>query len=168
MKKSIHQSNAFVAVLTALVFFWSCSSWAALSAMKPFESGSLEEILKSRQGEPFMLVLWSKDCSSCLKEMHVLAKVHKKHPELDLVLLATDGAEHGEKLMSILKKHGLGDIETWAFSEAQAQSLRYEIDPTWYGELPRTYFYESSHERTGRSGTLDLKLVDAWVATLAR
>lgn len=165
MKKSVHPSKSLVTVLAVMVFFLSFTV-RALPAVKPFGSGSLEEILNSREGEPFMLVLWSKDCSSCLKEMHVLAEIHSKHPGLDLVMLATDGAEHAEQLHSILEKHHLGDTETWAFSEAQAPRLRYEIDPTWYGELPRTYFYEASHQRIGRSGTLDLQLVDAWVATL--
>lgn len=168
MKKMSHQFTKVSNILLALVFLLPCVLWAGVSEVKPFVPGSLEEILKSRQGEPFMLVLWSKDCSSCLKEMHVLAEIHKKYPGLDMVMLATDGAEHAEQLISILKKHDLGDIETWAFSEAQAQRLRYEIDPAWYGELPRTYFYESSHHRIGRSGTLELQQVGAWVAAVAQ
>jgi hypothetical protein len=30
----------------------------------------------------------------------------------------------------------------------------FEIDPKWYGELPRTYFLDAAHQRTGVSGVL--------------
>ena len=29
-----------------------------------------------------------------------------------------------------------------------------EIDPQWFGELPRTYFLDSKHQREGISGAL--------------
>ena len=54
----------------------------------------------------------------------------------------------------MLEKHHLNDVENWVFADANSQKLRFEIDPSWYGELPRTYFFDSAHNRNGNSGLL--------------
>ncbi|MFU8790212.1 MAG: hypothetical protein ACNA7G_14370 [Methylobacter sp.] len=48
----------------------------------------------------------------------------------------------------------LSGIENWVYANENTQKLQFEIDPGWYGELPRTYFFDSSHQCTGVSGTL--------------
>lgn len=101
-----------------------------------------------------MLVIWSITCSSCLKDMALLNKMHKANPNINMVMLATDDATATEQIQQILTKNELTSLENWLFADDNPQKLRYEVDPKWYGELPRTYFLNKKHEREGVSGVL--------------
>ena len=72
-------------------------------------------------------------------------------------MLATDDASASNEIQAILEQHQLVDIENWVFASENTQKLRFEIDPRWYGELPRTYFFDTDHQRQGISGVLTKK-----------
>lgn len=71
-----------------------------------------------------------------------------------MVMLATDDASATDEVQQILAKNELTGLENWLFADENPQKLRYEIDPKWYGELPRTYFLNKKHDREGFSGVL--------------
>jgi thiol-disulfide isomerase/thioredoxin len=127
---------------------------AEAANLKPFVPDSYPQLLASKSGQPFMLVIWSITCSSCLKDMALLDKMHKAYPKFDIVMLAADDNTAHERIQQILAKNNLTSLENWVFADDNAQKLRYEIDPKWYGELPRTYFFDKSHAREGISGVL--------------
>lgn len=141
---------------------------AAVAATGPiaFNSGSLQKILDAHAGESFVLVLWSLHCIPCREEMDLLAAMRDEHPELDLVFVSTDGMGRADQIMTVLAHHGLEDAESWAFA-GPVQRLRYQIDPNWYGVLPRSYFYDASHTRFAVSGALEREQVLAWLEYLA-
>jgi len=126
----------------------------AQAAPAPFVSGSYQQILSSNANRPFMLVVWSINCSSCLKDMELLSSIHKNRPELKMIMLAADEPSATEQIQQILEKNQLAEIENWAYADDNTQKLQFEIDPKWYGELPRTYFFDKAHQRTGVSGVL--------------
>lgn len=154
--------NRVFIVLAGLLLWTHC--YAAEAEPRPFEPGSLAQILVARQNQPFLLVLWSVDCPPCRKELDLLAEAHRKHPGFDLVLVATDGLSSADEVHGILKQHGLKEVESWIFTNPNAQQLRYEIDPKWYGELPRAYFYDATHKRLGISGALKPEYLNVWLA----
>jgi hypothetical protein len=127
---------------------------AEQQALHAFSADSYQQILANSSQRPFMLVVWSIDCSSCLKDMELLSTIHQERPDLKMVMLAADNLEASEQIQQILEQHQLTDIENWVFADENAQKLRFEIDPRWYGELPRTYFFDATHQRTGVSGVL--------------
>ncbi|HYE34021.1 thioredoxin-like domain-containing protein [Methylocaldum sp.] len=133
----------------------------------PFVAGSLNEILKTRQGKPFILMFWSLDCASCMRDLDALAASMKKHPKLDLVMVSTDEAEFAGEVSDMLAKHELKQLESWIFSESNTQRLRYEVDSSWYGELPRSYFYDAGHNRLPVSGAITAEHIDAWVTAVS-
>jgi len=139
---------------------------ASSAAPKAFASGSLEEILAAREGKPLMLILWSMDCSTCLKELGLLSATVRDHPDLDIVMISTDDAAVGDQAQALLKKHRLNTIESWIFSQPNDPGLRFEIDSSWFGELPRTYFYTADHKRMALSGALQQKHFEAWLQTI--
>ena len=145
-------------ILAFLQFALLCSMALSVHAeqaqLKPFVSGSYQQLLDSNANKPFMLVIWSITCSSCLKDMALLNKMHKTHPEINMLMLATDDASATDDIQKILAKNDLTGLENWLFADENPQKLRYEIDPKWYGELPRTYFLNKKHEREGVSGVL--------------
>jgi hypothetical protein len=52
--------------------------------------------------------------------------------------------------------------EQYQYAEVDEDRLRYNIDPAWYGELPRTYFYDATHQVTPLSGKISNSFLDKW------
>ena len=121
---------------------------------KTFNPGSYQQILRENAAHPFILAIWSLDCPSCIKDMRILSEVKQKHPELKIIMLSTDEPSATFEVKSMLARQNLSDLESWIFGSDDAQKLRYEIDPSWFGELPRTYFYDYTHNKIGKSGAL--------------
>lgn len=149
------------------VIFWLAASTSfAAPTPQPFESDSLAKIVHSRQGKPFLLVLWSLDCSVCMKELDTWGRLVKKQPKLDLILVSTDAPELAGEVSAVLEMRGLGRVESWIFAEGDAPELRYAVDPAWYGELPRSYFYEVDGQRRAVSGVIEAEELNAWLARM--
>lgn len=132
--------------------------------IQTFNSGSLPQILRENAAQPFVLAIWSVDCPSCLKDMLVINEIRQKHPDLKIIMLSTDEPTAMQTVKGILARNGLMDVENWIFGTVDAQKLRYEIDPSWYGELPRTYFYNASGNRTAKSGALRVDEFETLIA----
>ncbi len=141
---------------------------AAGSSLTPFEPDSLRKIEELHANKPFLLVLWSLDCPPCRKELDLLSKIRKRRPDLPLVLISTDTVESSGQLASVLASHQLDKVESWFFSDAGSDRLRYEIDPNWFGEIPRSYFYDRNHQRTGVSGALKTAEIESWLDSVRR
>jgi hypothetical protein len=139
---------------------------AAAPAPQPFQADSLRKITQARQGKPFLLVLWSLECSVCVKELDTLGGLLKKQSKLNLVLVATDGQELAGEAAAVLEMRGLAQAEAWIFSEGDSPALRYAVDPSWYGELPRGYFYEAGGQRRAVSGAIEEADLNAWLKKL--
>lgn len=154
--------------LTSLLaaLMWLPLSVTAEPVIKPFTAGSYQQILDANAKQPLLLAIWSIDCPSCLKDMDILGKLHDKHPQLKIVMLATDDAEALPDIKRIIETHKLSGLENWAFASDNPEKLRYEIDPGWYGELPRTYFFDAAHQRIGKSGAMALEDFEAQLGKL--
>jgi GH35 family endo-1,4-beta-xylanase len=76
-------------------------------------------------------------------------------------MLAVDDISETDQIQAILKKNQLSDIENWGYADENTQKLQFSIDPKWYGELPRTYFFDKAHQREGVSGVLSEADYDA-------
>ncbi|MFM8333212.1 MAG: TlpA family protein disulfide reductase [Candidatus Methylumidiphilus sp.] len=143
------------------------SSFTLAAAPQAFKAGSLAGIESGRAGKPFILLFWSLECPSCLKEMDSLAAALAKYPDVDLVMVSIDEDSYAQAAEAMLAKRHLQKAEAWIFGDADAQGLRHEIDPAWFGELPRAYFYDAAHQRRAHSGTLSLQEIEAWRKSLA-
>ncbi|MCX7104563.1 MAG: hypothetical protein NTU70_04705 [Methylococcales bacterium] len=124
------------------------------SDLKPFDAGSYQKILENNANKPFLFIIWSITCSSCLKEMPLIGAIHQKNPQLKIIMLSTDDISEVDQIQTILKNNSLSDVESWSYASENTQKLQFEIDPKWYGELPRTYFFDKKHQRDGMSGVL--------------
>jgi len=132
-------------------------------ALRPLEPGSFANLVGARRGQPFLLVLWSITCVPCRDEFALLRAIRTKHPGLPLVIVSTDDIADADLAARGLQDFGMDGEENWIFA-ADAQVLRYEIDPDWYGELPRAYFYDAGHRRDGISGRLPRSRIERWLA----
>ena len=133
--------------------------------LHPFVSGSLQQIVESHNGRPFILVMWSPECSSCRKELDMLTSLCREHPKLDVILVATDEEPDPESISRILREEDLSELESWYFAGPNSRKMRYEIDSSWYGEIPRTYLYGPDHERIAVSGLLKSEQLKDWISS---
>jgi len=153
-------------IMSCLLGLWlSISSVSVLSdpIIRHFVRGSFQEIVASRTGKPFIVSLWSLDCTYCFDDMEIFGRLLKKHHDLDLILISTDSAEQSGEVAKMLQKYPLRQAESWVFADSFAERLRYEIDRQWYGELPRTYFYNAQGHAITFSGKLTQAQIESWI-----
>jgi len=143
--------------LTALT---SLSIWATTTLI-PFKENSYSRLIEENN-TPFLMVLWSLDCPPCLKELNMLGGILKENPGLKLVLVSTDSPSRIENIKQRLNRAGLSRVDNQIFTSVSSQRLRYSIDPTWYGELPRSYFH-ADNKRHAISGMLDKREIINWL-----
>ena len=130
-------------------------SSAAVAELAPFDADRLDTITQTRAGQPFVLVLWSIDCPPCYKELAMLGRLRERFAPGQLVLVSTDSADHQDEIEHTLARFGLTALESYVFADSVPARLRQRIDPTWFGELPRSYLYNADHSRRAISGLLD-------------
>ncbi|HUX89993.1 MAG TPA: TlpA family protein disulfide reductase [Gallionellaceae bacterium] len=140
---------------------------------QPLVRGSYQKIIAAHAGKPFIVALWSVSCTHCGGDLEIFERLAQKYTEFSLVLISTDSAEQGAVISRSLKQYHLGQpgpkqkragrVESWVFADSYTERLRYEIDAQWYGELPRTYFYDANGKATGISGVLDADKIEQWL-----
>ena len=146
-------------ILLALV----CAG-AAAAEPAPFDAGSLAKILARHAGKPFILGMWSVNwCGHCITELTMLGELAKSDKHLPVVLVSVDSPEFAEPIQKTLQRLGLPNMESWVFDDPIPERLRSAIDPSWQGELPRTYLYDATHQRETIAGELDKKKLKAWL-----
>jgi hypothetical protein len=64
---------------------------------------------------------------------------------------------------AMLAQTGLVAAENWIFNDDFVERLRYEIDPRWRGDIPRTLLIARDGSTTVLEGVADLQKVRAWL-----
>lgn len=139
------------------------ASWvtpAAAQELRPFESGTYGAITEQRAERPFVLAFWSIDCPPCYAELKMFGEALHAQP-FDLVLVSTDGMNSAAEVARVLGRFQLNNADVWIFN-APPERLRFEVDRSWYGELPRTYLF-SAGQRQAVSGRLEARTLDRWL-----
>ena len=136
----------------------------AFAEIKLFSIKSWGEIEARYQGEAFIVALWSLECPPCFKELATLASWQKMHPSVNLVLISTDDSALIDDAEMALARYELAQTEQWIFADSFTQRLRFSIDQSWRGELPRSYMYDRNNTRQAYSGTLMPEQLERWTS----
>lgn len=149
----------FVSALLAL---------AAMSAQAAdplsFERGSWAKLRAAHDGKPTVVHLWGLTCAPCLVEMPQWGKLQAERPDMRLVLVAADPVpQDPARVSDMLARADLAKTESWTFTDRFNERLRFEIDPNWAGELPRTLLIDRDGKATVLAGVADLGEVRAWL-----
>jgi thiol-disulfide isomerase/thioredoxin len=110
-------------------------------SLKAFELGSFEQIIIDKNKQDHLVVLWSFDCPPCITELEKISELHQQFPNYQLTLINTDAVEEQMRVKKILQQFDLAGLDNWGFANSDEEKLRYDIDPRWYGDLPRSYFF---------------------------
>jgi len=156
----------FTLLLAALLAI-ACTAEAAEPL--PFERGSWAKLREAHAGQPTVVHFWGLTCAPCLTELPQWGALQAARPDLKLVLIAADPVpQDPERVVATLDKASLANSESWNFTDRFYERLRYEIDPAWAGELPRTVMIDRNGKATVLSGVADLAQVKAWLDAQAK
>ena len=128
----------------------------------PFDMNTRKVIEKRYIDQPLIISFWSIDCPYCIDDLKKVGKALSKNTNVKLITVCVDGKESAKKAERILSQANLPKHEQYQYAEVDEDRLRYNIDPVWYGELPRTYFYDAAHQVTPLSGKISNSFLDKW------
>jgi thiol-disulfide isomerase/thioredoxin len=135
------------------------------SRLRPFVRGSWQEVLRAHAGRPTLVHFWGVTCGPCKVELPLLGQFMKDHAEIDVVTISADlvpdlpGATR-----SMLEKAGLWPAENWNFNDGYVERLRFEIDPSWQGDIPRTILISREGTLTTIEGSVEIPELEKWSA----
>ncbi|MEI6463852.1 MAG: TlpA family protein disulfide reductase [Verrucomicrobiota bacterium] len=146
--------------------------WLGLAVIGPVRAAEVQTLtptsfaaIRERfSGRAFLVAFWSVNCEPCKAEITLIAGLHRSYPDVPVVLIAADQPSLRPAVVRFLGRQELGRIETWQFGDAAEERLRYTVDPTWHGELPRAVFFDAKHAPTAHSGVPDAAWTKAWFA----
>jgi thiol-disulfide isomerase/thioredoxin len=104
-------------------------------------------------------------CGPCKVELPLLGKFMKEHGNIDVVTVSADlvpdlpGATR-----AMLEKAGLWPAENWIFNDGFVERLRFEIDPAWQGDIPRTLLIARDGTVTTIEGSAEIPDLEKWSA----
>ena len=134
------------------------------SELKPFVRGSWQEMLRSHAGRPTLVHFWGVTCGPCKVELPLLGQFMKDHSELAVVMISADLVPNlPGAARAMLEKAGLGSAENWIFSDGFVERLRYEIDPSWQGDIPRTLLIARDGTVTTIEGSAEIPDLEKWL-----
>jgi thiol-disulfide isomerase/thioredoxin len=137
---------------------------AGASELHPFVRGSWKTILAAHAGQPTIVHFWGVTCGPCRMEMLRWAELLQERPDLHLVVINADLVPNETRAVSaMLAQTGLARADNWMFEDGFVERLRYEIDPQWHGEIPRTILITRDGSVTTIEGPADFKLVKTWL-----
>lgn len=138
---------------------------AEAGAPKPFERGSWQKLLHAHAGHPTLVHFWGVTCGPCKVELPQLGRFMKDHPGIDVVTISADLVPNlPDATRSMLDGAGLASAENWMFGDGFAERLRFEIDPSWQGDIPRTMLIARDGTITTIEGSAEIADLNKWSA----
>ena len=154
-----------LAAILSVAFLAPAPGSEKSSQLRPFVRGSWQDVLRSHAGRPTLVHFWGVTCGPCKVELPLLGKFMKDHGNIDVVTISADlvpdlpGATR-----AMLEKSGLGPAENWIFSDGFVERLRFEIDPGWQGDIPRTLLIAKDGTVTTIEGSAEIPELEKWSA----
>jgi hypothetical protein len=101
--------------------------------------------------------------------MPAWGKLLQERPDLHLVVIDADLVPNEPNAVAtMLAQSGLTAAENWTFDDEFVERLRYEIDPKWQGDIPRTLLLARDGSTSVIEGVADQATVRAWLDEQAR
>ena len=155
----------FAGIASLVVLAASAVAFGASPALKPFERGTWEGVLREHAGRPVLVHFWGVTCGPCKVELPLLGQFAKDHPDVDVVTVSADLVPNlPGATQAMLDKAGLSSTENFIFNDGFVERLRFEIDPTWQGDIPRTMLVSRDGTVTTIEGSAEMADLEKWSA----
>ena len=132
------------------------------SEIRPFVKGSFEQIRQAQTDKAVIVTFWSETCAFCMEELTMFGRLLKQYPNVELVSITTDPFLEEETVKRILSSKKLDNAEKWVFADSYVARLYFDIDKSWRGELPLTYFFDQDKKMIKHLGTINKKELTEW------
>ncbi|QSX37694.1 TlpA family protein disulfide reductase [Shewanella sedimentimangrovi] len=137
----------------------------SLTAAPLLTAQSLDARAALMAGQRWVSICWSLDCPACIRELGELKLLLPQINGEQLLLINTDAdADREQEQEQLLAQLGLTALPQLSFADGQEQQGRFLLDPSWYGELPRTFFIDESGNWKGKSGLVEREWLRQWLA----
>jgi thiol-disulfide isomerase/thioredoxin len=156
MKRVLFAASLSLAALYA-------ASGFGQSGLKFFERGSWQRLLHAHSGRPTLVHFWGVTCGPCKVELPELGDFMRRNPSVDVVTIDADLVPNSDAAaLSMLQGAGLSSAENWMFGDGFAERLRYEVDPAWQGDIPRTILISSKGDVVLIEGSAEPSVLQKW------
>lgn len=135
---------------------------SAASASRAFTARSYVQIVRSHAGRPLIVHFWSMTCEPCRAELATLGALHRRLPAVAIVLINVEPFSLAAQAVE-LRRHHLGDTEQWHVIEPLDERLRFSVDPTWQGDIPRTLLISPRGQATRIQGPARAGAIEDWL-----
>jgi thiol-disulfide isomerase/thioredoxin len=138
---------------------------AAATEVRAFERGSWQQIRAAYAGEAVVVHFWGVTCGPCRAELPQWGRLAGERTDLRLVTIDADLVPNAPTAVrAMLEQSGLSSrAENWMFSDDFVERLRYEIDPQWSGDIPRTLLVAADGTVSSLEGVADFARISAWL-----
>jgi len=139
----------------------------SIPAMAATNELTLDNVEKVMSQGPRLVVMWSLECPACFDEIELISQMLREQPSLAISFISTDDdPSRIDEINEVYASPALSNTPRWVYAPRQGAQLRYKIDPSWQGELPRSYFIDQAGKRHGHSGLLTAKQLAMIVARI--
>ena len=144
-----------VAVLLSSSKVFAAVSNSVESTTQLVQQLTIDNVDQVMKEGPHLVIMWSLECPACFDELDAITQLLIQNPNLPITLISTDDdPSRSQETHDVYANPAFSNISRWVYSPYQGQQLRYAIDSTWQGELPRSYYIDKNAQRFSYSGLL--------------
>lgn len=163
MNKKFFKHCALWLLMLPLIGLSGMASAEDNSPYHAFVKGSFAQIQEQHKGGPYIIAFWSETCTYCMKELEMFGQLLPDYPAVKLITVTTDPYLEDHIVDQILTPKKLGSVDTWVFADNFPERLYYDINPSWRGELPLTYFVGRDEKMIKHMGVVKEKELIEWL-----
>jgi thiol-disulfide isomerase/thioredoxin len=132
----------------------ACATLALLPAqvsakpitITPIDASGLKKAIGSEKGHVVVVNFWATWCIPCVQEFPTLVTIQRRYGRDGLVVFAVSADVRrdvaGKVLPFLRRQHA--DFPQYLQHSKDPQDFIDAFDPSWYGDLPRTFIYDRS------------------------
>jgi len=122
---------------------------AANAAVAPVDAPALKRAIAAQKGHVVLVNFWATWCGPCVAEFPAIVKTSRRYKAQGLTVIAVsaDSAKTlHTKVEPFLAKQG-ATFPAYLEKSADPEDFINALDPTWQGDLPRTFIYDRQGRR---------------------
>ena len=122
---------------------------AAHAAVTPADAPALKRAIAAQKGHVVLVNFWATWCGPCVAEFPAIVKAGRQYRAqgLSVIAVSADSAKDlHTKVEPFLAKQG-ATFPSYLEKSADPEDFINALDPTWQGDLPRTFIYDREGRR---------------------
>jgi len=140
------------------LYFLVATAMAVAADFLPLDRAVARQLLNpENHRQPTVVALWSADCGYCKQNLQLLSRLAKSNKRLRVITVAAEpaSAQHGP----MLSAYALSGAR-YAYGSDSPEAIAYALDPSWAGELPRTFMFNGAGHQEKVSGVISVATVE--------